>query len=115
MELYEALIKAFNECGKDIVKTNVLVNVLSDFHALDKATRRILQAFVQLGFGESLYDIIHDDAPDKLLKLQVYEKELVNQGFHEGHVSYVMNSLLYALGWINCPPEPLDTAKHDDW
>ena len=74
MELYEALIKAFNECGKDIVKTNVLVNVLSDFHALDKATRRILQAFVQLGFGESLYDIIDDDAPDKLLKLQVYEK-----------------------------------------
>ena len=116
MELYEALIKAFDECGKDIIKTNVVVNVLSDFHAFsNKATRRIMQTFIQLGFGESIYNIMHDDAPDKLLKLQVYEKELVNQGFQESQVSYVMNSLLYALGWINLPPTPIDTNSNFDW
>ena len=114
MVLYKAFEKAFEECGKDIVRSNVLVNVLSDYHAFEnKATRRILSTFIQLGLGDSISDLIQSDAPDKLLKVKAFLNELVNvQGFQESQVSYVLDSLVYALGWTETPPKSLETSSH---
>lgn len=109
MELYKAIHSIISLYGKDLIRKEVLVNFLADYHAFKiRPTKIILKNLLKLGYGEKIYILDETDAPDKLLKIKSYASELViNQGFQEVHVTYVFNSLCYALGWLQAPPEDI--------
>lgn len=113
MKLNKALEDIFKEYGIEMLHKEVLVNYLADYHAFEiKPTKIVLKHLLKLGYGEKIYMLNETDAPDKLLKIKSYASELVqNQGFQEIHVSYVFNSICYALGWIQAPPEEITTEK----
>ena len=113
MKLNKALEDIFKEYGIEMLHKEVLVNYLADYHAFEiKPTKIVLKHLLKLGYGEKIYMLNETDAPDKLLKIKSYASELVqNQGFQEIHVNYVFNSICYALGWIQAPPEEITTEK----
>lgn len=117
MELYEAIGHIVTQYDKELISKEILVNYLADFHAFEiKATRRILQTFLQLGYGTEILQLDMDDAPDKLLKIQQFSNELVkNQGFQKEQVAYVIDSVIYALNWIDTPPSPPSCENHLEW
>lgn len=117
MELYEAIGSIVNQYGRDLIGKEFFINYLADFHAFEiKATRRIFQAFLQLGYGNEVYLLDSQNAPDRLLKVQQFSNELVvNQGFQKEQVSYVLDSVAYALGWINTKPSPPSSDNNSEW
>jgi len=117
MVLYEAIHSIVQQYGRDLIGKDVLINFLADYHAFDiKATRRILHTFLQLGYGQELYLYDAQNVPDRLLKVQQFINELVNsQGFQKEHVSYVLESLEYALGWIDTPPSLPSSDSKTEW
>ena len=108
MTLYQALHSIFDLYGRDMVEKMVLVNYLADYHAFEiKATRRVLETLLQLGYGAKIYSLDQQNAPDKLLKLKSFSQQLAQEGFQEIHINYVFDSICYALGWLDLPPEEI--------
>lgn len=109
MKLYEAISDILDRYGYETIKTVKLINFLSDYRAFDiKPAKTILRQFLLSGYGEKVYDLNEVDAPDKLIKLKNFGMELIQtHGFQEIHINYVLDSICYALGWMELPPEDL--------
>lgn len=110
MKLDEAISDTLNRFGFDIIKTERFVNYLDDYRAFEvKQARTILREFLKAGYGEKIYQLNKDNAPDKLLKLKRFGKDLMKKhDFEESHVSYVINSICLGLGWIESPKDGKD-------
>ena len=109
MKLYKAIHSIIELYGKEVIRKEVLVNFLADYHAFEiKPTKHVMKTFLQLGYGEKIFMLDEKDAPDKLLKVKNYVTEMVfTHGFQEIHVNYLIDSFCYALGWIELPPETI--------
>lgn len=106
MELYKALHSVLERHGWELLERPVLVNYLADYHAFEvKATRRVLTTLLQMGYGERIFALYRQNAQDRLLKIRSYAMELIHEGYQQVHVDYVMDSICYALGWLEAPPE----------
>lgn len=109
MELYKAIQIILNTHGKELISQAKLINFLADYQAFDaRATRRVMQTFIQLGYGEQVLELDRQDAADKELKLGNMSAMLVNEGFRKLHVDYVLDSVSYGLGWREHTPDGLD-------
>lgn len=115
MKFHKALKIIINQYGKEQIKNEYLINFLADYHAFEvKSSKRIIEAFLQLGYGDEIFQIDATNHANKLLKIQQFSNELINnQGFQEEQVLYVINSIKYSLGWVNEEPEP-PTSEHVD-
>lgn len=107
MKLYKAISTIIQENGKEVIRTEVLINFLADYRAFEiKPTKNVLKFILKLGYGEKIYELNEVNASDKFLKINKYSYDLINnQGFNEVHVKYVFDCLCYALGWITNPPK----------
>jgi len=113
MKLYEAISDALDRFGYEQIKTEKFVNFLADYRAFElKPAKTILREFLKAGYGERVFQLNIDDAPDKLLKLKSFGMDLIQaHGFNEIIVNYVLDCISYGLGWIELPPEDLDEEQ----
>lgn len=112
MTLYQALNSIFEQYGRDMIEKEVLINYLADYHAYEsRATRRVFETLLKLGYGAKIYLLDKQNALDKLLKLKSYGQLLAQEGFQEIHVNYVLDSISYAFGWKDVPPEEITQEK----
>lgn len=113
MKLYEAISDALDRYGLEQIKTVRFINFLADYRAFEvKPAKTILREFLKAGYGEKVYQLDRDDAPDKLLKLKSFGMDLMqSHGFNEIHVSYVLDSICYGLAWVELPPEDIKEEK----
>ena len=80
MKLDEAISDTLNRFGFDIIKTERFVNYLDDYRAFEvKQARTILREFLKAGYGEKIYQLNKDNAPDKLRKLKRFGKDLMKK------------------------------------
>ena len=115
MELYKAIHTILNQYGRDLIAEERLINFLSDFHAFDvRATRRVMQTFLQMGYGQQVLELDIQDSPDKLLKISNISFQLSQEGFQKKHVAYVLDSVCYGLGWQGELPEELNDAEEEE-
>lgn len=107
MKLYEAIFDTLDRFGLEQIKTERLINFLADYRAFEvKPAKAILREFLKAGYGDKVYQLNIDDAPDKLIKLRSFGMDLIQSyGFNDVHVNYVLDSICYALFWIETPPE----------
>ena len=76
MKLYKALKDIFDQYGTDMLEKETLVNFLADYRAYEvKATRRVMQTFLQMGYGSKVLQLDITDAPDKLLKIRSFASQ----------------------------------------
>lgn len=115
MELYRAIHTVLDQYGRDLVAEERLLNFLSDYHAFEfKATRRVLQAFLQMGYGEKVLELDRQNAPDRMLKISNFTMQLMQEGFQKNHVSYVLGCVCYGLGWNGEMPEMVEEEQTAD-
>ena len=108
MKLYKALKDIFDQYGIDMLEKETLVNFLADYRAFEvKATRRVMHTFLQMGYGSKVLQLDIADAPDKLLKIRSFASQLAQEGYQEIHVNYVLDSVCYALEWLELPPDEI--------
>ena len=109
MKLYEAISDALDRFGLEQIKSVRFINFLADYRAFEvKPAKTILREFLKAGYGERVYQLDVDDAPDKLLKLKSFGMDLMQaHGFNEIHVNYVLDSICYGLAWVELPPEDI--------
>ena len=112
MKLYEAIFDTLDRFGLEQIKTERLINFLADYRAFEvKPAKAILREFLKAGYGNKVYQLNIDDAPDKLIKLRSFGMDLIQSyGFNDVHVNYVLDSICYALFWIETPPEDPEGA-----
>lgn len=112
MKLYEAIFDTLDRFGLEQIKTERLINYLADYRAFEvKPAKAILREFLKAGYGDKVYQLNIDDAPDKLIKLRSFGMDLIQSyGFNDVHVNYVLDSICYALLWIETPPEDPEGA-----
>ncbi len=114
MELYKAIHTILNQYGRDLIAEERLINFLSDFHAFDvRATRRVMQTFLQMGYGQQVLELDMQDSSDKLLKISNISFQLLQEGFQKKHVAYVMDCVCYGLGWQGELPEELNDSEEE--
>jgi formylglycine-generating enzyme required for sulfatase activity len=114
MELYKAIHTILNHYGKDLIAEERLISFLSDYHAFDiRATRRVMHTFLQLGYGRQVLELDRQNASDKLLKINNISLQLIQEGFHQKHVNYVLDSICYGLGWQGELPEDLNENEDE--
>ncbi len=103
MTLENGIRASISKLGLEGIKTQRLVNMLSDLRAFGKpAYRRILREMIKAGKTEEMYDATLNFAPDRLLivKAMVHEVNTV-MGFEESLAQYVVGSLALGLGWTS--------------
>ena len=109
MELYEAIHTILNQYGKDLIAEERFINFLSDYHAFDvRATRRVMQTFLQMGYGKQVLELDAIEAPDKMLKINNISMQLAQEGFQKKHIAFVLDCVCYGMGWQGDLPEVLD-------
>ena len=115
MELYKAIHTILNQYGRNLIAEERLINFLSDFHAFDvRATRRVMQTFLQMGYGRQVLELDIHDSSDKLLKISNISFQLSQEGFQQKHVAYVLDCICYGLGWQGELPEELDEREEEE-
>ena len=109
MKLYEAIFYTLDRFGLEQIKSERLINFLADYQAFEvKPAKLILREFLKAGYGERVFQLEKGDSPDRLLKLKSFGMDLIQSyGFNETHVNYVLDSICYALFWIETPPDDL--------
>ena len=71
MELYNAIHTILDQYGKDLIAEEKLINFLSDYHAFDiRATKRIMQTFLQMGYGRQILELDLKATSDRSLKIR---------------------------------------------
>ena len=115
MELYKAIHTILNKYGRNLIAEERLLNFLSDFHAFDvRATRRVMQTFLQMGYGQQVLELDIQDSSDKLLKISNISFQLSQEGFQKKHVEYVLDCVCYGLGWQGELPEEIDEIEEEE-
>ena len=115
MELYKAIHTVLKQYGRDLIAEERLLNFLADYHAFDvRATRRVMQTFLQLGYGRQVLELDEQDASDKMLKISNITLQLAQEGFQKNHVTYVLDCICYGLGWQGELPEELSEEEVED-
>ena len=115
MELYKAIHTILNQYGRNLIAEEKLINFLSDFHAFDvRATRRIMQTFLQMGYGQQVLELDTLDSPDKSLKISNISFQLSQEGFQKKHVAYVIDCICYGLGWQGELPDELNDKEEEE-
>ena len=115
MELYKAIHTVLKEYGRDLIAEERLLNFLADYHAFDvRATRRVMQTFLQMGYGRQVLELDAQDAADKQLKVSNISMQLAQEGFQKKHVAYVLDCVCYRLGWQGELPEELDDEEEGE-
>lgn len=112
MELYTAIHIIIKRYGKGLLAEERLINFLSDFHAFDiKATRRVMQALLQMDYGRQILELDAQNPPDRMMKISNMSLRLVQEGFQKRHVEYVLDSICYGLGWQGELPVEIDEEE----
>ena len=115
MELYKAIHTILAQYGRNLIAEEKLINFLSDFHAFDiRATRRVMQTFLQMGYGQQVLELDTQDPSDKILKISNISFQLLQEGFQKKHVAYVMDCVCYGLGWQGELPEELNDSDEEE-
>lgn len=105
MKLYDAIKKAINEMGRDIICSIKLYNVLGDWQSMEnQGVKTLMKFIIERGYGERLNKLDTDFTENRILKSKVIENELVNNGFQSDYVSYVVSSFRFALSWGGTVP-----------
>lgn len=109
MELYKAIHKILKDNGRNLIADEKLINFLSDFQAFDvRATRRVMQAFLQLGFGRKVLELDKQNDSEKMLQIDSMSLQLTQQGFQRRYVNYVLQSVCCGLGWQGELPNDIE-------
>jgi hypothetical protein len=115
MELYKAIQTVLRQYGKSLIAEERLINFLSDYQAFDvRATKRVMQTFLQMGYGKQVLDLDVQNAPDKLLKVSNISLQLAQEGFQKKHIAYVLDCICYGLGWQGELPEAIDEVEEHE-
>ena len=115
MELYKAIQTILNQYGKDLIAEERLINFLADYHAFDvRATRRVMQTFLQMGYGRQVLELDVQNASDKMLKISNMSFQLEQEGYKKRHVAYVLDCICYGLGWQGQLPDELDEVEEEE-
>ena len=114
MELYNAIHTILDQYGKDLIAEEKLINFLSDYHAFDiRATKRIMQTFLQMGYGRQILELDLKATSDRSLKISNLSFQLEQEGFQKKHVAYVLDCICYGMGWQGELPEGLDEEEEE--
>ena len=117
MKLFEAIEFAINQEGIEILREHRLVNYLADLQAYEMpVVKSVISTIIGEGYGEKLHDGISKGTYQ--LAFDDVNNNLVNTvGYQEGIVSFVLNSILYALHKVNEMPsfEYNAVNKNDDF
>jgi len=114
MELYNAIHTILDQYGKDLIAEEKLINFLSDYHAFDiRATKRIMQTFLQMGYGRQILELDLKATSDRSLKISNLSFQLEQEGFQKKHVAYVLDCICYGMGWQGELPEELDEEEEE--
>ena len=114
MELYNAIHTILDQYGKDLIAEEKLINFLSDYHAFDiRATKRIMQTFLQMGYGRQILELDLKATSDRSLKISNFSFQLEQEGFQKKHVAYVLDCICYGMGWQGELPEELDEEEEE--
>ena len=101
MKLHEAIREVLNIYGKDLLGKEVLIHFLSDYCAFpQRAHRRVMKTFLQLGYGAKMLELDASQAPDKLMRARNMASTLTREGYQYVHTHQVVRSVCVALGWI---------------
>lgn len=114
MELYNAIHTILDQYGKDLIAEEKLLNFLSDYHAFDiRATKRVMQTFLQMGYGRQILELDLKATSDRSLKISNLSFQLEQEGFQKKHVAYVLDCICYGMGWQGELPEELDEEEEE--
>lgn len=131
--LYNAIKKAVNQFGFNVLTDIKIINVLSDFGAFRtlSATKTILKYMVQNGHCQNICNlgrkkkhflfskvnssIQKPEGDEWNIKLATLEANITQQGGFEKHlVAYVLECIIYGLEWIEETPSLPHTYKDSD-
>ena len=121
--LYNAIKKAVNQFGFNILTENKIINILSDYGAFSTlpATKTILKNMVENGncqkvcdlgrkkilflFSKTNSTIQKPEGDEWKIKLATLATNIAQQGGFEKHIAtYVLDCIIYGLGWIEETP-----------
>jgi formylglycine-generating enzyme required for sulfatase activity len=110
LELHRALAEAIRTFGRTIICERRLINILSDYQAFEiKASRTVLRAIIDNGYAEKIYklDLCINDS-ERGNKALAYIHQISDYGYKPGIVRYVVQCLIWSLGWTNIAPDIID-------
>jgi formylglycine-generating enzyme required for sulfatase activity len=106
LPLHIAIKEAINTFGRTIIYEKRLMSILSDYQAFEiKASRTVLRAIIENGYAEKIYDLDLQKDSSREIKAKSYILEIVNLGYQEGAVRYVVMCLIHSLGWTSEEPQ----------
>lgn len=106
MDLYYAIKYAIDIKGNDILMDDNLINILNDFKAYVEvpASKYLIKSMLNEGVMAKLL-MERQQSTDIKFLLSSYKNDLTEiYGFKIDLAEYVINSIAYALGWINETP-----------
>lgn len=106
---FHTCIKAVVESqGKEVIKTNLLANILADYGAYEDypTTKVVLKELLSQGIGEKIYEVLcsNSQVSKDFDKLKTEFQKKTN--FKTDIVTYVFDSFLFAFSEINAIEEP---------
>lgn len=103
MELYKALRSIIEQNRPKIIVDKVIVNILDDYKGYEEAKglKNILRDFIENGYSQKLLNIGGVNAQT----FSLLSRFVHNTGYNQGLSSYLLDSLIYGLGWTIEEPE----------
>ena len=118
MKLYDALRQLLGEYGKSVISEKRLTGLLSDLGAFDTPeVRKVMEAFSADGYGRELSTRHEGESRGDCLVHAESIKELLirDHGFGKGGTDYAVDSVTFALGYRDFPPDvPLSGNDSED-
>lgn len=107
MKLCDAIKKAIDDFGTDVIKDTRLANILSDYCAFTDipATKQVIKTLLDDGIGIQLKRIVDSGKPWENELQALLNKSNEKHGFRNELIEYVFLCFAYALGWIDFEPE----------
>ena len=102
-----------NNHGQDIVKDSRLSSILNDIASFDDvpAAKIVLRTLLKGGYGARLLEI-GNSTKEWQLRVAAFSTEISNNyGFQQDIVDYLLNSIVYGLGWTNKMPSYSGVAQ----
>ena len=110
MKLYEALQQVIGEYGITVIRERRLAGLLSGLGVLGSAgIRKVMEAFAADGCGKAFGSLQPGESGTDIMVQAESIKEILirDHGFSRSDTDYAIDSLTYALGLRDMPPDAL--------